>query len=80
MTRHPGEYWVYNRPSKGANIHYPGGGGGVEFLSPGNYLFQPGSAARWKFNFSKLFISRGPPEILYFKKNPAPTGNRMVAP
>ena len=34
---------------KGATIQYPGGGGGVEFLSRANYLFQPDSAARWKF-------------------------------
>ena len=25
------------------------GGGGLEFLSRANYLFQPDSAARWKF-------------------------------
>ena len=32
---------------KGDTIQYPGGGGGgLEFLSRGNYLFQPGSAAR----------------------------------
>ena len=27
-----------------------GGGGGQEYLSRTNYLFQPGSAARWKFH------------------------------
>ena len=32
---------------KGATIRYSGGGGGgLEFLSRANYLFQPGSAAR----------------------------------
>ena len=32
--------------------HHPicRGGGGLEFLSRANYLFQPGSAARWKFH------------------------------
>ena len=34
---------------KGATIRFPGGGG-QEYLSRANYLFQPGSAARWKFH------------------------------
>ena len=36
---------------KGATIRFPGGGG-QEYLSRANYLFQPGSAARWKFHIS----------------------------
>ena len=39
-----------NRLAKGSTIQYPGGGGGLKFLSRGNYLFQPGSAVRWKFH------------------------------
>ena len=39
---------------KGATIQSPGGGGGLEFLSLTNCLFQPGSAARCKFQIVLL--------------------------
>ena len=38
---------VSSSHAKGATIRFPGGGG---YLSRANYLFQPGSAARWKFH------------------------------
>ena len=36
------------RCTKGATIRFPEGG--QEYLSRANHLFQPGSAARWKFH------------------------------
>ena len=68
---------------KGATIRFPGGGGGQEYLSRANYLFQPGSAARWKFHillhvymekFLKqiIYLTQSLPEIIYFKNTPAP--------
>ena len=61
------------------------GGGGVEFLSRANYLFQPSSAARWKFQIVLhvyieqlylfiyyLFHTQSSPEIIYLKKTSPP--------
>ena len=44
------------------NIH---GGGGLEFLLRVNYLFQPGSAARWKFHILLHVYYRTVHEVNY---------------
>ena len=73
---------------KGDTIRYPGGGG-VQFLSRANDLFQPGSAARWKFHilihvyieqlfkWFFYFTQESARNYLFKKKTPAPSPRKL---
>ena len=57
---------------KGDTIRYPGGGGGLEFFSRANDLFQPGSAARWKFHILlHVYIEQLLKWLFYFTQESA---------